>query len=39
VHRDDGRETVMKGNASNKWSSNGMVLCLERRQNRDVVEW
>jgi hypothetical protein len=39
VQRDDGCGTEVKGNDSDRWSSNGMVLWLGRRQNRDVVEW
>jgi hypothetical protein len=39
VRRDDGRETVMKGNDNGGWSSDGMVLWLGRRQNRDTIEW
>jgi hypothetical protein len=38
VQRDDGRETTLKGNDGDGWSSDGMVLCLGRRQNDDVVE-
>jgi hypothetical protein len=29
----------VKGNDGSGWSSDGAVLRLERRQNRDVVEW
>jgi hypothetical protein len=39
VRRDNERETVMKGNDGGRWCSNGMVLCLGRRQNGDAVEW
>jgi hypothetical protein len=39
VWRDDGHETVMKGNDSDDWSSDGVVLWLGRSQNGDVVEW
>jgi hypothetical protein len=38
VQRDDGRETMLKGNDGGGWSSDGMVLFLGRRQNGDVVE-
>jgi hypothetical protein len=38
VRRDNGRETTVKGNNDNGWSSNGVVIWLERRQNRDAVE-
>jgi hypothetical protein len=37
--RDNGCEIVVKGNDNGGWSSDGMLLYLERRQNRDVVEW
>jgi hypothetical protein len=37
--RDDGRETMVKGNDSGEWSSDGVVLWLGRRQNGDTVEW
>jgi hypothetical protein len=39
VWRDDGCKTAVKENDNNGWSSDGMVLWLERRQNKDVVEW
>jgi hypothetical protein len=39
VQRDDRREIVMKGNDGDEWNSDGMVLWLGRRQNRDVAEW
>jgi hypothetical protein len=29
----------MKGNDGGGWSSDGVVLCLGRRQNRDAIEW
>jgi hypothetical protein len=38
VWRDDGRETAVKGNDSDGWSSDGMVVWLGRRQNRDATE-
>jgi hypothetical protein len=38
VQRDDGRETAVKGNDDNGWSSDDVVLWLRRRQNRDTVE-
>jgi hypothetical protein len=39
VCRDDGRGTTVKGNEGGWWSSDGVVLWLGRRQNRDAVEW
>jgi hypothetical protein len=39
VRRDDGYETVVKGNTDGGWSSNDVMLLLGRRQNRDTVEW
>jgi hypothetical protein len=33
MRRDDGRETTVKENDSNGWSSDGVVLWLGRRQN------
>jgi hypothetical protein len=38
MRRDDERGTVVKENDSGRWSYDGMMLCPERRQNRDVVE-
>jgi hypothetical protein len=38
VRRDDERETAVKGNDGGGWSSDGVVLWLGRRQNRDAVE-
>jgi hypothetical protein len=38
VQSDDRRRIAMKVNDDERWSSDGMVLWLERRQNRDVVE-
>jgi hypothetical protein len=38
VWRDDERETTVKGNHGDWWSSDGMVFWLRRRQNRDMVE-
>jgi hypothetical protein len=37
--RDDGRETVVKGNDNDRWSSDSVVLWLGRRQNEDMVKW
>jgi hypothetical protein len=37
--RDDMRGMAVKQNDINGWSSNGVVLWLVRRQNKDVVEW
>jgi hypothetical protein len=39
VWRDDERETMVKGNDDEGWSSDGMMLWLGRRQNGDVVKW
>jgi hypothetical protein len=38
VRRDDGCEAMVKVNDGDRWSSDGVVLWLERRQNRDAVE-
>jgi hypothetical protein len=38
VLREDERETTVKENTDGRWSSDGMVLWLVRRQNEDVVE-
>jgi hypothetical protein len=35
----DGCEIAVKGNDSDRWSSNGVVLWLGRRQNGDVIGW
>jgi hypothetical protein len=39
VWRDDGRGTTVKGNDDSRWSSDGMVFWLGRRQNGGVIEW
>jgi hypothetical protein len=40
VQRDDGRETSVKENDDDdSWSSDGVLLWLEKRQNGDVVGW
>jgi hypothetical protein len=39
AQRDDERGTVLKGNDDGRWSSDGVVLWLGRRQNKDAVEW
>jgi hypothetical protein len=39
VWRDDGYETMVKGNDGGRGSSDDVVLWLGRRQNRDAVEW
>jgi hypothetical protein len=39
VRRDNEHETTVKGNDNDEWSSDGVVLWLGRRQNKDVVEW
>jgi hypothetical protein len=36
VRRNDGHGTVVKENDGGKWSSDGVVLWLRRRQNREV---
>jgi hypothetical protein len=33
------RETMVKVNDGYGWSFNGVMLWLERRKNKDVVEW
>jgi hypothetical protein len=38
VWRNDGCGTTVKGNDSGGWSFDGMVLWLERRQNKDTIE-
>jgi hypothetical protein len=30
---------AVKGNDGDRWSSDGVVLCLGMRQNGDAVEW
>jgi hypothetical protein len=37
--RNDVCGTTIKGNNGDGWNSDGVVLWLGRRQNRDVVEW
>jgi hypothetical protein len=37
--RDDVRETTVKWNDDDGWSSDYVVLWLGRRQNKDKVEW
>jgi hypothetical protein len=39
VWRDDGHETVVKGNNDSEWSSDDVVLWLGRMQNEDTVDW
>jgi hypothetical protein len=39
MRRDAGHETTVKGNDSDWWSFDGVVLWLGRRQNGDAVEW
>jgi hypothetical protein len=39
VQKDDGCETVVKGNDDYGWSSDGVVLWLGMRQNEDADEW
>jgi hypothetical protein len=38
VQRDNGRTTAVKENDDGGWSSDDVVLWLERRQNINVVE-
>jgi hypothetical protein len=37
--RDVGRGTTVKRNNDDRWSSDGVVLWLWRRQNGDVIQW
>jgi hypothetical protein len=39
VRSDDGREIVVKENDGGRWSSDGVVLWLGRKQNGDAVGW
>jgi hypothetical protein len=39
VQRDDGHETTLKENDGSGSSSDVVMVWLERRQNRDVIEW
>jgi hypothetical protein len=39
VWRDYGHGTTVKENNGDGWSSDDVVLWLERRQNRYAVEW
>jgi hypothetical protein len=39
MRRDDGHGTMVKRNDGGRWSFNGVVLWLGRRQIRDAVEW
>jgi hypothetical protein len=39
VRTNDGCETAVKGNNDGRWSSDGIVLWLGRRQDKDTVEW
>jgi hypothetical protein len=36
---DDERKTTVKENDDDGWSSDGVLLWLEMRHNRDMVEW
>jgi hypothetical protein len=38
VRMNDGRKTSVKGNDDGRWSFDGVVLWLGRKQNRDVIE-
>jgi hypothetical protein len=38
VRRDDGYRTTVKGNDDNRLSSDGMMLWLGMRKNRDAVK-
>jgi hypothetical protein len=37
--RDDERETTVKENDDGVWSSDSVVICLGRMQNRDGIKW
>jgi hypothetical protein len=39
VQKDNGRVMAVKGNDDGRWSSDGVVLWLGRRQNGDMVKW
>jgi hypothetical protein len=39
VWSDDGHGTTVKGNDGGRWSSDDVVLWLERKQNKDAVQW
>jgi hypothetical protein len=39
VRRDGRRETTVKENDSDRWSSDDVVLWLGKRRNGDAVEW
>jgi hypothetical protein len=39
MQRDDGLKTAVKENDGGGWSSDGVMLWLEKRQNGDTVEW
>jgi hypothetical protein len=39
MRRDDECEIPMKWNDGDRWSSDGVVLFLEMRQNKNVIEW
>jgi hypothetical protein len=39
VRRDDERGTTVKGNDDGGCSSDGVVLWIGRRQNKDALEW
>jgi hypothetical protein len=39
MQRDDGCGMTVKANDNDGWSSDGVVLWLDMRQNRDTVEW
>jgi hypothetical protein len=39
VQKDDRHGTTVKRNDIGRWSSDDMLLWLERRQNGDVIEW
>jgi hypothetical protein len=39
MQRDNGHETLIKGNDDGGWSPDDMVLWLGMRQNKDAIEW
>jgi hypothetical protein len=39
VWRDDERETTVKKNDGDGWSSDGVMLWLGMRQNENTIEW
>jgi hypothetical protein len=39
VQMNDGHGTVVKENDSDGWTSDDVLLWLERMQNEDMIEW